>query len=318
MAYRSLARGPARLALTFSLLWATGCAGSLQQQKSEDPPVLVHRESARTPAPPPPPPLPPRPAVKKVPKPKAIQIESKNIRGQAISVVRVDLRQVEPRFAFAYGTGKPLRKVESFYSMWRRSVDPVVVSGTFYGERTRETMGTIVSGGRVHQSPDWDNRGTALVVDRLGKARMVTLRAEGKPNPRECSFWLQSGPRLVRNKQIWYKPHYEGFRDPSLFSRARRMAVGLAGNGRTLLIVGFKEYPTLMESAKILRDLGVSDAMNLDGGPSAGLAVSGRLIMGPDSPLTHVLVMRPRAAGRAQAGSEIVLGNQGGPTVVQQ
>ena len=197
--------------------------------------------------------------------------------------------------------------------MWRRSADPVVVSGTFYGERTRETMGTIVSGGRVHQSPDWDNRGTALVVDRHGKGRLVTLRAEGKPNPKDCSFWLQSGPRLVRKKQVWYKPYYEGFRDPSLFSRARRMAVGLAGNGRTLLIIAFKEYPTLLESAQILRDLGVSDAMNLDGGPSAGMAVGRRLIMGPDSPLTHVLVMRPKTS----TAREIVMDIAAGRTVQQ-
>lgn len=296
---RPTVRRPVKLALAFSLVWATGCAGTLQRQKADDRAAYVHPEPETVQAPPPPPPLPPRPPLKRIPKPQPIIVENKNIRGQAISVVRIDLRQVEPRFAFAYGTGKPLKKVESFYAMWRRSTAPVVASGTFYGERNRETMGTIVSGGRVHQAPGWDNRGTALVVDRNGRGRMVTLRADGKPNPKEYAFWLQSGPRLIRNKQVWYHPHFEGFRDPSLFSRARRLTVGLAGHGRTLLIVGFKEYPTLKEAAVILRDLGVSDAMNLDGGPSAGLAVSGRLLMGPDSPLTHVLVMRPRSSDEA-------------------
>lgn len=304
---------PARLAIACQLILFTGCAGTLQQKQAEDPPAYVYREAESTPAPPPPPPLPPRPPKNPVPKPRPIQVENKNIRGQAISVVRVDLRQVEPRFAFAYGTGKPLKKVESFYAMWRRSMAPVVASGTFYGERNRETMGTIVSGGRVHQSPTWDDRGTALVIDRHGKARMITLRAEGKPNPKECSFWLQSGPRLIRNRQIWYRPHFEGFRDPSLFSRARRMSVGIAGSGRTLLIVAFKEYPTLLEAATILRDLGVSDAMNLDGGPSAGLAVGGSLLLGPDSPLTHVLVMRPRGTSGTPA---IVVGTSPGQRTV--
>jgi hypothetical protein len=297
----SIAAGPARLALGVSVLLAVGCAGTLSQQRAVEAPPPEPPEIEIAPAPPPPPPVPPRPPRKRHRPGPAVAVEHKSIRGQALTVVRVDLERARPHFAFAYGTGRPLKVVESFHGMLRRAGPFVVASGTFFGVRNRETMGTIVSGGRVRQAPRWDNRGSALVVDRSGKGRLVTLRVDGKPDPRRAAFWLQAGPRLVRDGKIWYNPRVEGFRDPSLFSRARRMAVGLAGNGRTLLLVAFKEYPTLLETAQILRDIGVRDAMNLDGGPSAGLAVGGRVFLEPDSRLTHVLVIRPRSS---QAASE--------------
>ncbi|MBM3268266.1 MAG: phosphodiester glycosidase family protein [Candidatus Sericytochromatia bacterium] len=288
--------------MAYALALSTGCAITLAERKP-DPPRVVHPEPEYVPVPPPPPPLPPRPAARKPRSAPPVVVEHKQIRGQALTVVRLDLRRVSPEFSFAYGTGKPLKRVESFEAMHRRVGPFVVASGTFFGVRNRETMGTIVSRGKIHQAPGWDNRGTALVIDRSGKGRMTTLRVEGKPDPRRAAFWMQAGPRLVRKKQIWYNPRVEGFRDPSLFSRARRMAVGLAGNGRTLLVVAFKEYPTLLEAATILRDLGVSDAMNLDGGPSAGLAVGGRVYLEPDSRLTHVLVMKPRDLRGSEAGN---------------
>jgi hypothetical protein len=284
----------AQMTAAAALSLVVGCAmlGPQAKPPSDDSNRPIGSQAVLTP--PPPPPLPPRPAVGKIPAGKPVVVEDKHIHGQAITVVKVDLRRVEPHFSFAYGTGKPLRKVESFQAMWRRSAPYVVASGTFFGVRNRETMGTIVTGGRIKQSPDWDNRGSALVIDHTGKAEMRTLRLERKPNPRMTRFWLQAGPRLLKDKKVWYHPKVEGFRDPSLFSRARRMCVGIAGNGHTMVFVGFKEYPSLLETAQILRDLGLSDAMNLDGGPSAGLAVGNRVIMAPDSRLTHVLVMKPR------------------------
>ena len=60
------------------------------------------------------------------------------------------------------------------------------------------------------------------------------------------------------------------------------------------------------ETAEILRDIGVSDAMNLDGGPSAGLAVGDRLILEPESALTHVLVMEPKTAAVARQINQLV------------
>jgi len=285
-----------QLTTAATLSMVVGCAMFAPQAKVPADDAGPGIGSTPTLTPEPPPLLPPRLAIKKVPAGKAVMVEDKNIRGQAITVIKIDLRRVEPHFSFAYGTGKPLRKIESFQAMWRRSAPYVVASGTFFGVRNRETMGTIVTGGRIKQSPDWDNRGSALVIDHTGKAQMRTLRLERKPDPRMTRFWLQAGPRLLKDKKVWYHPKVEGFRDPSLFSRARRMCVGIAGNGHTMVFVGFKEYPSLPETAQILKDIGLSDAMNLDGGPSAGLAVGNRVIMAPDSRLTHVLVMKPRLA----------------------
>lgn len=273
--------------------WSAGCGVSLQQQPKSRRSLMAEIEE--WPPPPPPPPLARSfTAQKRFSRQKRpIRLEEKSLRGHDVSVVRVDLNRVDPHIDFAYATGRPLQIVEQFGKMWRRAQADIVASGTFYGVRNRQTMGTIVTGGRIRQAPDWDDRGTALVVSRAHRAKMATLRVDGRPDLDNSLFWLQAGPRLIRDGRIWYQPALEGFQDPSLFSRARRLTIGIAGRGQTLLLVAFKEFPTLWDTALVLRDLGLRDAMNLDGGPSVALALRERVLIQPATPLTHVLVLRP-------------------------
>lgn len=277
-----------------------GCAATVAQMPVEpEAPVSVA-------APPSPPPLSPRPVRSKRHPAKAITLQDKSIRGHSVTVVRIDLKLAEPDLIFAAKAEKPIRKTEPFSKIWRKVPGEITASGTFYGISNRETMGTIVSGGKVCQSPGWDDRGTALIVDHRGRGKMVTIRLDGRPRPEGAKFWLQAGPRLIRDRQLWFRPGFEGFFDPSLFGRAKRLAIGLAGNGRTMLLVAFKTPVTLASEALILRDLGVADAMNLDGGPSTALAFGGKLVVAPLSHLTHVLVVRPKGeAVAAKSGGTI-------------
>lgn len=67
------------------------------------------------------------------------------------------------------------------------------------------------------------------------------------------------------------------FRDPAVFGRAARSAVGLSGD-RDLLLVTTKAKLTTTEMAKVMRQLGAQNALLLDGGSSAGLAWRGQAV----------------------------------------
>ncbi|MBU6429939.1 MAG: phosphodiester glycosidase family protein, partial [Cyanobacteria bacterium REEB65] len=73
----------------------------------------------------------------------------------------------------------------------------------------------------------------------------------------------------------------------------RRVAIGLLHEGRVMLLVAFPEAIQLAREAKAMRDLGCEDAMNLDGGESAALALDHRVWLRPQARLTNVIVLHP-------------------------
>jgi exopolysaccharide biosynthesis protein len=166
-----------------------------------------------------------------------------------------------------------------------------LINGTFFSIRTAETMGTLVSEGRVLQHRDWDDRGTALTIGPTGKASISTLRLEGRPNHRQARFSITSGPRLVRGGKVWLQARREGFRDPNLFGRHPRMALGLDRKGEVLIVACFPSPMTLRQTAEAMRALGARDALNLDGGPSVGMAYRGKVVAAPRWGLTNALVL---------------------------
>lgn len=210
----------------------------------------------------------------------------------AVTTLRADLADPKTQLAvrFAFDTGRALRRREAFAGMTRDTSAAALVNGTFFSVRTADTMGTVVSGGKVLQHRDWDDRGTALTIDATGRARIATLRLEGRPDHARARFSITSGPRLVRDGKVWLQPKREGFRDPSLFGRHPRMALGLTKGGRQLIVACFPSRMTLGEAAQAMRSLGVHDALNLDGGPSVGMAYRGKIVAKPRWGLTNALV----------------------------
>lgn len=205
--------------------------------------------------------------------------------------LRADLADPRTRVAlrFAYDTGAPLRRREPFTGMAATARAAAVVNGTFFSVRTAETMGTLVSEGRVLQHRDWDDRGTALVIGLDGRARISTLRVDGRPDHRQARFAITSGPRLVRRGKVWLHPGREGFGDPALFGRHPRLAMGLAEGGTSLIVACFPTPMTLPQLAEAMKALGAHDALNLDGGPSVAMAYRGKVVAAPRWGLTNVL-----------------------------
>ncbi len=93
-----------------------------------------------------------------------------------------------------------------------------------------------------------------------------------------ASFVLGGGPLLLKDGQIVLNGGGEGFGSAFLAQGAPRTVIG--SDGRLLWLVTLESAddgggPTLAEAAWLLRQLGLVDALNLDGGSSTGLVMGG-------------------------------------------
>jgi hypothetical protein len=126
--------------------------------------------------------------------------------------------------------------------------------------------------------------GDWLLVARGGTvlpwAEGESLALESRPSDPlgEAPFVLGGGPLLLQNGKAVLDGASEGFGPAFLRQGAPRTVVG--SDGRQLWLITLEgtvdEGPTLAETAVLLRQLGLLDALNLDGGSSTGLVIGGR------------------------------------------
>ncbi|MGQ0570917.1 MAG: phosphodiester glycosidase family protein, partial [Armatimonadota bacterium] len=142
---------------------------------------------------------------------------------------------------------------------------------------------TIPSGGYVLSG---HSRSRPALVAAFKPGDHVTLRMRLVPGSGDTRWEsarhvLGGGPRLLANG------HYvggEGFRASFADRRHPRTAIGRLADGRIVLMVVGGRQPyhslgmSLVERAMLLRQLGVTDALNLDGGGSTTLVVRGVVI----------------------------------------
>lgn len=111
----------------------------------------------------------------------------------------------------------------------------------------------------------------------------VTLTQQSQPSSFEqFPHILGAGPLLISRGKIVLDPQREGFSRNFIEGKAPRSIFGLTPNGQIKLItiqdrVGGRG-PTLVETTQILQKLGCTEALNLDGGSSSSLYLSGQLI----------------------------------------
>jgi len=102
---------------------------------------------------------------------------------------------------------------------------------------------------------------------------------------------VQAGPRLVTNGRVAVARSREGFRN-DVARRTRHVGLGLTRDGKLLIVA--QSDVTLTEFARTFVRLGAQDAMNLDGGSSATLAVNGKVRMGSGRILAGLAINSPK------------------------
>ncbi|TVQ42284.1 MAG: phosphodiester glycosidase family protein [Gloeocapsa sp. DLM2.Bin57] len=171
----------------------------------------------------------------------------------------------------------------------------VTTNGTFFSkDEEKRVMGNMVAAGRFLKYSQWENYGTTLGIKASNQLEMVTARVEGQPNWENHWFSLTCGPRLLKAGEIWLNPQQEGFQDPHIFDAGWRNAIGFPSSGDAIYLATFQKILTLKEEAELMKAIGCTEAMNLDGGASRSLAYRDRVIIPAGRKLTNVIVAYDR------------------------
>jgi len=169
----------------------------------------------------------------------------------------------------------------------------LVVNGGFF-DPTQRPEGLVISEGQI-LSPRSDTLGGGIVVVAGGRATLAP--AEGLAPPGGADFAIQARPRLVVDGGSAIK-HDDG-------RAAERTALCLREQGRELEVVVARgeaagKGPTLALLADMLASRGCEGALNLDGGPSTGVAwrQKGEVkVLPPRGPLRHAVAVWAGAGG---------------------
>ena len=169
--------------------------------------------------------------------------------------------------------------------------------GPIYRPLSGEEQALLIRDGRVEQRfdrasirrgvlipPDADlvvSRGGAPLPASPGDRVTMTMAQRSSPELGDQPNVLGGGPLLMQGGRIVLNGRSEGFSPGFLSLAAPRTVVG-QGNGGTWLIAlrgSAGSEPTLLETALAMQQLGLRDALNLDGGSSTTVVVSGRTVM---------------------------------------
>ncbi len=131
-------------------------------------------------------------------------------------------------------------------------------------------------------------------INQLGSRFTVGRNIAYRVNSRSgqslegVQYSLGAGPKLVTNGAVGVNPEAEGFVSSKILNeRGARSAVGL--NAKEIIFVTMPDA-TVSDEAEVMRALGATDAMNLDGGASSGLWC-GKDIVSPGRKIANALVL---------------------------
>lgn len=162
------------------------------------------------------------------------------------------------------------------------------INGTFYDGNFRP-LGDVLIDRKLVINGQYAN---AVAVTNYGKVRFVR-RSGPAFDWRGYRCALAAGPRLVHKGEALPAPAEDGFvlLDPN--AKASRSGIGITRSGKVLLVV-CETHVTMWRFARLMRDLGAVEALNLDGGPASGLYCNGKTIVEARLRMTNLLVAYKR------------------------
>lgn len=224
------------------------------------------------------------------PKPKPLKGDSvrllyRKVGGIPVRYVVADLNN--PYVRVSVVTARQLGRDESIWDLLARSRPTAATTGTYFSTSTKLPVGDIViEGERVH----FGGIGTALCITYDNRVRFIRQKLHRQHNWSDYRLVLGAGPRLLQKGQISLYPQGEGFHDRRVYAVSRRVAVGVTKQNKLLMVV--VERPiSLRRLAWIMRALGATDAIALDGGGSSCLYYRCQVKVLPRRKLTNLLVV---------------------------
>lgn len=207
------------------------------------------------------------------------------VDGIAVKIICVDLNSprvsIVPTLAAVPGQG------ETFDSMVERLKPAAAINGTYFCVRTFKPVGAVfVEGKRKYRSP----LGTAFALTKDNRAFIFEHPWSAKLDHRKYKMVLSAGPGLLKDGVISLDPYLEGFRDGRIYAPAPRSALGLK-KGNKILLVTIQKNVYLGRLAYIMKELGCTDSMALDGGSSSALCYRGKVLLSPARRMSNILAV---------------------------
>jgi uncharacterized protein YigE (DUF2233 family) len=180
-----------------------------------------------------------------------------------LTAVRLDPKRFAMRIVM-----NPVKDGKNLLDVARAEKVPAVSNGAYFGTKD-EPVTLLVSGGKALTKLNKRlPQGGVFSLDAKGRASVAPVK-DFELQPEGLDFAVQNSPLLAVDGKVIFK-------DPQP-ARHRRTAIGVDADGRVVLAVNDSGV-TLDEWAAVLASgadggLGLTAALNLDGGPSTGLAV---------------------------------------------
>ncbi|NEQ22963.1 MAG: phosphodiester glycosidase family protein, partial [Microcoleus sp. SIO2G3] len=126
-------------------------------------------------------------------------------------------------------------------------------------------------------------RSNSAVVNTLLPNTTLTLASATQPPEfAQLPQIVAAGPLLVRNRQVVLNAQGEQFTSAFIGQAAVRSAIATTADGNIMLVTVQNRIgglgPTLAEHAQVMQQLGIVNALNLDGGSSTSLYLGGQLL----------------------------------------
>jgi exopolysaccharide biosynthesis protein len=183
---------------------------------------------------------------------------------------------------------------EGLFSPWRLIQDnqpTVAVNGTFFAPQDGTPVADVLVDGVLEAR---GNRGTALAVALDGTIHIEDRGFRRRFDWEGFRYGMRGGVRILRNGAVCPNPKAQAFKDPRIWGRAARTAVGITKHGK-LLIVATRHGVTLSQLAKAMRSRGVVDAVSLDGGGSTCMYYRGKMVVSTGRRLSNLFTLHERA-----------------------
>ncbi|MCI0182187.1 phosphodiester glycosidase family protein [Sulfoacidibacillus ferrooxidans] len=163
-----------------------------------------------------------------------------------------------------------------------------VVTAITYGNTSIPEHGYVVEWGN---SPYNQNFLQNVHLGQLVQSNVTVYNQRKQPvNFSGITQAIGAGPMLVNHGQIVLDPASEGFTSTSLIdSQTSRTLIGITQNHTLVLAV--LSSATMQQEALIARDMGLIQAMNLDGGASSGIYFHGQSLIAPTRNLATALAV---------------------------
>jgi len=226
-----------------------------------------------------------------------VTYERARVSGASVHLVTVDLRSREIAITPVMATegAKGRRHPSQSFSRFIRQHTPLcAINGTHFDTVTQTPVSTIIIDGKTRSR---GGVGSAICFAEGNRIEFLPL---AKMMRKKFRHVICAGPTLLRGGAVWLNPRLERYRDPRIYGSARRSAIGLTRQNKLLLFTSNGSI-SLRTLARVMRTLGCTDAVAMDGGSSSALYYRGRYLTLPARRLTNILAVSTRAASASLA-----------------